>query len=151
MDNTHATRMLKVAKALRASLLVVVTQVDDLCDLIEKAAPSPQEAPPVIAGASGRQLRVERGTYSATWGTGRCVLGHTMAFHIMERLARRPNEYINMDRLLDDLWTGPRAYSTVRSTVCRLKTKLRASGMSDLASLIDGSMHGHYGLMLGDA
>lgn len=140
--------MLKAAKALRASLLVVVTQVDDLCDLIEKAAPAPYEAPPVVAGASGRQLRVERGTYSVGWGTGRCVLGHTMAFHIMERLAKRPNEYINMDRLLDDLWTGPRAYSTVRSTVCRLKSKLRAAGMADLAGLIDGSMNGHYGLML---
>ncbi len=148
MENTHAARLLKSAKSLRSSLLVVITQVDDLCDLIEKAVPTPHEAPPVEAGSSGRQLRVERSSYSVSWGPCRCVLGPTMAFHIMQRLARQPNEYINLDRLLDDLWTGPRSYSTVRSTICRLKAKLRDSGMADLAGVIDGTMHGHYGLLL---
>ena len=148
MEHTHASRLLKSAKSLRSSLLVVITQVDDLCDLIERAVPMPYEAPPIEAGASRRQLRVERSTYSVSWGQHRCVLGHTMAFHIMQRLARQPDEYISMDRLLDDLWTGPRSYSTVRSTICRLKTKLRESGMGDLAAFIDGTMHGHYGLFL---
>lgn len=148
MEDSHAHRVLKAAQALRASLVLVITHVDVLCDLIEGTAPTIDEPPPAVAGPGGRPLRVERSTYSVTWGPRRCVLGHTMAFDVMERLARRPNEYINMERLLDDLWTGPRAYSTVRSTICRLKSKLRGSGMGDLADLIDGGMHGHYGLML---
>jgi len=148
MDSTHAPQIFKAAQSLRASLLVVITRVDDLCDLIEKAAPAALDTSPVVTGPPQRQLSVDRATYTVSWGPNRCVLGHTMAFHIMERLARRPNEYINVDRLLDELWTGSRAYSTVRSTVCRLKIKLRKSGMTDLAGLIDGSMRGHYGLML---
>lgn len=148
MDNTHADRLLKAARTLRSSLVTMVTQVDDLCDLIEKAVPRAHVSPIVAAGPDGHQLRVERTTYSVQWHERRCVLGNTTGFALLERLARRPNEYVNIDSLLDDLWASARTYSTVRSTVCRLKSKLRDADMSDLAALIDGSMYGHYALLL---
>lgn len=147
MANIHAQDIVKAATALRASLLVVITRVDDLCDLIERAPRTEPEAVEVHA-AAGYQLRLDRATYSLHWDARVCVLGHTMAFELMERLCRRPNEYIQMDRLIDELWSGPRTYSTVRSTVCRLRGKLRVAGMTDLAAMIDGDTRGHYRLRL---
>jgi len=125
----------------------MVTQVDDLCHLVEKAVPRAHASPIVAAGSDGQTLRVERTTYAVLWGERRCVLGNTTGFALLEQLARRPNEYISIDRLLDDLWTNPRTYSTVRSTVCRLKARLREEGMGDLAARIDGHMYGHYALL----
>jgi hypothetical protein len=142
--------MSKAAKALRASLLVVITRVDELCDLVEGVPSAAFVGPLPVTECAGRPLCVERVSYSVLWGSHRCVLGCTMAFQIMERLAKQPNEYIHIDRLLDDLWTGHRTYSTVRSTVSRLKSKLRESGMDELAASIDGGMRGHYGLVLHD-
>lgn len=66
----------------------------------------------------------------------------------MERLARRPNVYLSTDQLLEELWSGPRAYSTVRSTVFRLKARLRRAGLHELADSIDGSNSGHYALRI---
>lgn len=148
MDNSHADRLLKTARSLRSTLVMMVTQVDDLCDLIEKAVPEASVPAVVTSGTDRHQLRVERATYSIQWHERRCVLGNTIGFALIEQLARRPNEYVNIDRLLDALWTGDRTYSTVRSTVCRLKSKLRDADMADLAALIDGSMYGHYALLL---
>lgn len=147
MDNSHADRLLKAARALRSTLVAMVTQVDDLCDLIEKAVPG-ASVPIVAPGTNGEQLRVERATYSIQWNNRKCVLGNTTGFALLEQLVRRPNEYINIDRLLNDLWDGERTYSTIRSTVCRLKAKLRGADMADLAALIDGSTYGHYALLL---
>lgn len=148
MELSHAQQLQIAAQALRASLLVVVANVDALCDLIDAAPPVSPPTPPASTTPSGRQLRIERGTYSVIWGNARCVLGHTMAFSIIERLAMRPNEYLSTDRLLEDLWMGHRTYSTIRSTISRLKAKLRASDMADLAEVIDGRVRGHYALML---
>ncbi|NUQ51381.1 MAG: winged helix-turn-helix domain-containing protein [Phycisphaerales bacterium] len=148
MDNTHADRLLQAARSLRASLVVVITQVDSLCELVEKSVPRTHVPPAIVAGPPGRQLRIERTTYTVRWGDRRCRLGNTTAFALIEQLARRPNEYISVDRLLDDLWTGARTYSTVRSTVYRLKRKLHESAMQDLADLIDGRTYGHYALLL---
>jgi DNA-binding response OmpR family regulator len=135
-------------KALRASLFSLITCVEEVCDLVE--AGSMQSPPPTIVQASPSHppLRIERSTYTLHWRARECDLGNTIAFQIMERLGRRPNEYISMERLLDEIWVGSRTLSTVRSTVCRLRCKLRQSGMADLAASIDGSANGHYRLAL---
>ncbi len=150
MDDTHAERTLKAARALRAGLLLVINQVDELCDLLELNPDGLRERAPVVAELAGGALRVERATYSVHLNGKRCMLGPTRAFQFLERLARRPNQYIQTDVLIDELWSGPRAYSTVRSTVCRLKARLREAEMGDLAERIDGSKPNHYGLMLFD-
>lgn len=148
MEPTQAPTLDRAAKALRMSLLVLINRVEDICDLIE-SAPSQQPIPePPAVLIEGRELSTDRRSYVVRWGDRQCVLGHTLAFEVLERLARRPNEYISTESLLDELWIGHRTPSTVRSTVSRLRSRLRSSGLGPVGSRIDGSVRGHYGLML---
>lgn len=149
MEPIIAQRLLKAAKSLRASLLVVVTEVDELCELIERVPDVERERLVVAVDSAVGVLKVERRTYTVHWKAGCCTLGCTMAFRLMERLAQRPNQYLTTDDLLEALWQGSRSYSTIRSTVCRLRARLRRDGLADLASMIQGASPGHYGLMLG--
>ncbi len=148
MNTTLAERRIKTTKALRSSLLVVIANVDELSDLVEEASRRSVGSAPVIVNGGDMALRVERANLSVTWNGRRCELGNTMAFLLLERLARRPNECIPFDDLLDELWGGQRAYSTLRSTMCRLKHRLASDGLADLADRIDGSSRGHYRLTL---
>ena len=116
MDQNTAQRLLMAARSLRASLLVVVTEVDVLCDLIERAPGVERERLVVAVDSNAGMLRVERRTYTVHWKARRCTLGCTMAFRLIERLALRPNQYLATDDLLETLWRGPRSYSTIRST-----------------------------------
>jgi DNA-binding response OmpR family regulator len=150
MNTTHADRILKTTNALRTTLSAMLAQVDELSDLAEKVAAGAAPPPPVTVAGRTTTLRLDRSTFTVRWDGRSCALGHSMAFRLLERLARRPNEYISMDRLLEELWTGPRTYSTVRSTVCRLKVRLGEDGLRDLAERIDGRVRGHYALVLRD-
>lgn len=147
--NTHtATQIQKTIQLLRASLLTVINHVDDLVDLVDRLPGSGAPAAPATVADPGSSLRLDRATYTVRWEDQACFLGYTMAFRVLERLARRPNEFVATDRLLDELWAGRRTPSTVRSTVWGLRVKLRAAGMDDLAEMIDGRNPGHYGLMI---
>ena len=148
MDNTHAQQVLRTTRSLRASLLAVVSHVDQLCELIEKTPETTSSHVPVAVQVLDKPLKIDRTTYTVFWGERSCYLGHSMAFRLLERLAQRPNQYLRTERLLDDLWQAPRSRLTVLSTVCGLKAKLRKAQMNDLADLIDGSNPDHYGLLL---
>lgn len=147
MTNTQADRLLKATNALRANLVTMLARLDELSDIVEEVTSGAAWPAQVTVRAS--MLQLDRTTFSVHWEGRSCSLGHSTAFRLLERLARCPNEYVSVDRLLDELWSGPRSYSTLRSTVCRLKSRLRRSGMGDLAQLIDGRVHGHYALLLG--
>lgn len=82
------------------------------------------------------------------WIGRRCFLGRTLTFKLFERLARRPNQYVTYDRLLQDVWNGLRSNEAIRSVVKELRRKLIDAGMSDLAEAIDGSNRECYGLIL---
>ncbi|MFO0831546.1 MAG: winged helix-turn-helix domain-containing protein [Phycisphaerales bacterium] len=148
MNTTHSDRILKATRALRTSLVAVIANVDELSDLIERLPTIATPPVSAVAVSGSGALQLNRATYTVQWDHKSCFLGYTMAFRVLERLARRPNEYISTDRLLEELWVATRSSSTVRSTVCGLKAKLRAAGMRDLAEFIDGSNSGHYALML---
>lgn len=148
MDDTHTQQVLRTTRSLRASLLAVVSHVDQLCDLMEKTPGAADSHVPVAVQLLDQPLKIDRATYTVFWGERSCYLGHTMAFRLLERLAQRPNQYLRTDRLLSDLWQASRSRSTVRSTVCCLKAKLRKARMGDLADLIDGSNPDHYGLLM---
>lgn len=153
MDHSHADQLFRAAKALRSSLLVVLQHVDHLCELIEargaedcndraqRGRPSPTTRP-------DSSLRVERATLTVSWKDKECYLGYTLPFRLLERLAQRPNQFVRTDRLMEELWMGIRAPSTIRSAVSQLRLKLIAADMCELAHAIDGSNPGHYGLML---
>lgn len=146
MTPHHAERISRTTKALRSSLLAMLQHVDELSRLAEEverqpAAPANEEMPTEAI------CRVDRRTLTVYWQEHSCFLGYTLLFRLLERLAQRSNQYITADRLMEDLWGGPRAPSTIRSAVSDLRKKLAVAGMSELAGMIDGSNPGHYGLM----
>jgi DNA-binding response OmpR family regulator len=92
--------------------------------------------------------QVDRGTLTISWRGKTCCLGNTLLFLFFERIARSPNRYVPHVDLLDDVWGGHREPATIRGVVKRLRNRLAESGMGDLAKAIDGSVSGHYGLIL---
>ena len=90
----------------------------------------------------------DQSTLSVAWDGRHCYLGRTLLLRFFERLARRPNQYITYERLLQDVWEGPRSNEAIRSVVRDLRRKLRGAGMGDLADAIDGSNRECYGLIL---
>lgn len=87
-------------------------------------------------------------TFTVIWRGRSCFLGNTLLFRLVERLVRSPNRYVSHVDLLDDVWDGQREGSTIRGVAKRLRDQLAKDGMEDLAQSIDGSITGHYGLML---
>ena len=90
----------------------------------------------------------DHSSLSVVWEGRRCYLGRTLLFRFFERLARRPNQYVTYERLLQDVWDGPRSNEAIRSVVRDLRRKLKGAGMDDLAGAIDGSNRECYGLIL---
>ena len=144
MTPHHAERLLRTTKSLRASLLVVLEHVDELSKLAEEQGAIWTEPPSRPAELI---CRVDRETLTVFWQNRACFLGHTLPFRLLERLAQRSNQYISADRLMQELWGGPKAPSTIRSAVSDLRIRLRSSEMHGLAAMIDGTNAGYYGLI----
>ena len=96
---------------------------------------------------SARRPIVDVATFSVHWDGKTCVLGNTLPFRLLERLGRRPNQFIHCDQLLDDVWQCLRSREAIRSVVKVLKQKLVQAGMDDLAASINGNQPHHYGLI----
>lgn len=87
-------------------------------------------------------------TFSVHWRDSTCRLGPTTPFRLLKRLARRPNQYVTYDQLIDDVWDGQsRSHTAIRSAARDLRRSLRGSGMHALAAAIHGQGR-CYGLML---
>ncbi len=93
-----------------------------------------------------RQPIVDHAMLSVHFRGRSCFLGNTLPFRLFAYLAQHPRAYLNYESLLNDVWTGIRSESAVRTVVKRLREKLRRAGMPDLANAIDGSIPGHYSL-----
>jgi DNA-binding response OmpR family regulator len=93
-----------------------------------------------FSGSRQRQRPLlDESTLSVIWKGRTLHLGHTLAFRLLARLARRPNQYVTHLDLLHDVWDDEElATATVRSLVRRLRLKLQDGGMSDLAAAIRG-------------
>ena len=139
--------MTKVLRLLKASLLQTLQYVDDLSVAIESTDDQPAkeiERPPV----EWPRVHIDHRSCTIAWHDRQCHLGYTLAFRLIEVLARRPDHYLSIDYLLSEIWSGQRSRSAVRSAVSDLRCRLVDAGMDDLAAMIDGSNRGHYGLML---
>jgi len=103
----------------------------------------------VSPGSNGRHRPLlDESTMCVVWDDKNVHLGHTIAFRLLARLARRPNQYVTHLDLLEDVWDGEdRETTTIRSTVRHLQRKLRAGGMPELAAAIRGH-NGRYMLEL---
>jgi hypothetical protein len=111
------------------------------------AAASNQPVMPTGNGSTCPSI-IDATTFSVRWANRTCRLGNTVAFRLFARLARRPNQLVACETLLDELWDRHTSCDAVRSTVKILRRKLTAAGMEDLAAAIDGSTSHHYALML---
>jgi DNA-binding response OmpR family regulator len=87
-------------------------------------------------------------TLCVNWKGKSLYLGHTRSFWLLDRLARRPNQYVTHLDLLHDVWDNEElSTSTIRSVVRHLKCKLRVGDMHDLADSIRGR-NGRYILIV---
>ena len=92
--------------------------------------------------------QLDESTLSVIWRGKALHLGNTLAFRLLERLARRPNQYVTHLDLLRDVWEDEyTATATIRSLVRQLRRKLRGAGWVDLATAIRGH-NGRYVLSL---
>ena len=82
---------------------------------------------------------LDESTLSVIWNDKKLHLGHTLAYRLLTRLARRPNQYVTHLDLIRDVWDDDDlAPATIRSQVRELRRKLRSGGMTDLADAIRG-------------
>src|SRR5581483_275712 len=101
MHTTPDPQILKTLAALRTNLLTLVALTDKLTDLIEHQpeAPGPPKRQPDEAGMT--LLSIDRAHYAVRWRDQSCILGCSTGFRLLERLAKRPSEYISTDQLLE--------------------------------------------------
>ena len=88
---------------------------------------------------------VDDGRFAVHWNGRECPLGPTLPFRFFRQLALARNRYVPVERLLENVWGGPRSASAVRSVVLELRRRLNTAGMADLARAVE-SKPGHYRL-----
>lgn len=149
-----AARLAQAAAHLQQAILLledlapgIVGGLVPQISLAPSPAASTQHVMPTESG-SVRPSIIDEATFSVRWGDRTCRLGNTVAFRLLARLARRPNQLVSCETLLNDLWDRHTSREAVRSTVKILRRKLTAAGMEHLAAAIDGSTSHYYALML---
>lgn len=136
---SHATAMRQAEETLS-----FLCRIFDLPDFDEVSLRRPGSTAP----GGGRQPVADRTRFSVRWRDRECFLGNTLLLRFFEAIARRPGRYCSHEELLDEVWHGTRSKETIRHVAKRLRDKLCASGMKDLARAIDSSVPGHYVLRL---
>ncbi len=109
------------------------------------------DTPPVTSFSRKSQARgphVNHRKMEISWKGRSCFLSNSVLLRLAGRLAQTPNILVSHTTLLDEVWGSIRSQSTIRGAAKRLRDRLIAAGMTDLAEAIDGSVHGHYRLNL---
>jgi DNA-binding response OmpR family regulator len=104
------------------------------------------------AASSGPRVNqrpfLDQSTLCVRWKGKSLHLGHTRGFWLLDRLSRRPNQYVTHLDLLHDVWDDEDlAVATIRSVVRHLRRRLRDGDMGELAAAIRGH-NGRYILAL---
>jgi len=86
-------------------------------------------------------------TFAIVWQDKSCFLGSGLLFRFFEKIASRPGRYCSHKDLLDNVWGEGqvRARASIRNVAKRLRDKLTANDMQELAEAIDGSVVGNQG------
>ncbi len=150
MDDLKAQRIDRLsgqlAELLMAAAICAKELRTEVRSGIEEGHPSQRTRSQSNNECSGRPLMSES-TLSVLWKGRSLHLGHTIYFRLLDRLARRPNQYITHLDLLRDVWDDEElATSTIRSVVRHLRRRLHNGGMGDLAE----SIRGHNGRYIMD-
>lgn len=94
-------------------------------------------------------FRIDPDTFSVWNGGKQCQLGNTIEFRAISRLARRPEVYVSIEKLLDDAWEGDmRTKGAVQKTISNLRRRFRESELDGVE--IDGAQRGHYALKISE-
>lgn len=113
---------------------------------ILRSEEKPGAGAPKIKIGSG-DLVIDRATFTVRWNGQSCFLNNSLPFRMLERLARRPNQFVSYEQLFDEVWGGGiRSRAAVRSVVKVLRQKLNRAGMREVARAVDGRTAGHYAL-----
>lgn len=136
-------------RALAASHAAAVAQIEETMAVLSGAL---ELDDPGDGGEPGhkasRRPVADVTTFNVVWRGKTCFLGNTLLFWLFARLARTPNHYVAHADLLEEVWRAKRESSTIRGVAKRLRDRLVDSDMADLASAIDGSVTGYFGLKL---
>lgn len=136
-------------QALAASHAAAVAQIEKtMIALVEELGPEPDREERGRDAGSSECPTANVTTFCITWRGKTCFLGNNLLFWLFRRLLQSSGLYVSHLDLLDDVWRGQRQSSTVRGVAKRLRDRLIDADMADLAAAIDGSVSGHYGLML---
>jgi len=108
---------------------------------------SSPEAQTFALEAGVAHIRVDSAMCAIEWDGRRCVLGPSLQFRLLHRMAQHPGRYFKYDLLIREVWGRTCDDTTVRTAVARLRRMLRDAGMADLADAIRGRDH-CYGLFL---
>jgi DNA-binding response OmpR family regulator len=90
---------------------------------------------------------IDHSTFSVEWEGRKCRFGHRLSLKLLDRLCRRPGQYISHEELLHEVWEARRTPEAIRSAIRELRRRLRAADMSALAEAIR-SQGKCYGLIL---
>lgn len=136
----------ETARQFEATLATLkrVLELEDPCstDLLPATVARVSPAPSV------HRPMVDRSTFSVVFRDKTCFLGNTLLFRFFEVLARRPNRYFAHSELLNEVWGGQRADSSIRNVAKRVRDRLIQTGMEEVAQAVDGSTPGHFVLRL---
>ncbi len=154
MNDKKREELRQKLRRLAETYRLVMSLLDETFQLLcEQSQIDPQDfwqqhrrRDPVTATAKG--LSIDTESLVVCFNDKRCFLGNTLPFHLLLRLAQRPNAFISHDSLFDDVWHCHRSKYALRSVVKELRTKLRRGGLGKLAEAIDGHK-GCYRLRLG--
>ena len=141
------TSLMRVAQ-LAEEIIAIISETPGLIPSSSLPAPSLARIGSIAETDVRRRPIIDGATFCVHWDGRTCRLGNTLAFRLLERLARWPNQLIHCNVLLHEIWDHYSSRDAVRSTVKVLRRKLSMAGMENLALAIDGSTTHHYGLML---
>ncbi len=156
-NNAEIEQIRSMVRSIAESCAVVVQRVAHLAEQLEPRDGSARGRDSldnilgnraVDAEALFGQLIIDTAAKTITFRGSTCSLGNTLVFRMIERLARRPNQFVSFDRLIRDVWDGQlKSDEAIRSVVKELRDRLRKNGMRRLASAIRGQKRA-YILML---
>ncbi len=126
-------------ETLRARLSTIMAEAHEILDQLVAAGEQAIGEPVVDPGAP----KLDADTFSVSYGGRICELGNSIAFRLLQRLARRPGVYVHHNRLIEVVWGQRVTASAIHAAVTRLRQRLRTAGLAELADAVEGSEKNH--------
>ena len=143
MTPQYLRRLSALSGQLADNLMAAVLCAEEIRGVVrehvdDESAPRSFHAGSALTGRPERPV-LNESTKRVDWKGKSAHLGHTLYFQILERIARRPNQYVTHQDLMRDVWENEElGVSTLRSVVRHLRQKLRDEDMHELARAIRG-------------